>query len=40
MFYHFTNSSEKYQHDKLVALVDNMLEFQKKYHEARMERDK
>ena len=31
---------EKAQHDKLVSLVDNMLEFQKKYHEARMERDK
>ena len=34
------NPSEKAQHDKLVALVDNMLELQKKYHEARMERDK
>ena len=31
---------EKAQHDKLVALVDNMLELQKKYLEARMERDK
>jgi len=31
---------EKAQHDKLVSLVDNMLELQKKYHEARMERDK
>ena len=30
----------KAQHDKLVALVDNMLELQKKYHETRMERDK
>jgi hypothetical protein len=27
-------------HDKLVALVNNMLELQKKYHKARMERDK
>lgn len=33
MFYHFTNSSEKYQHDKLVALVDSMLELQKNYNE-------
>ena len=37
---HFTNPVEKAQHDKLVALVDNMLELQKKYHEARMEIDK
>jgi len=36
----FSNSAEKAQHDKLVALVDNMLELQKKYHDARMERDK
>ena len=36
----FSNPSEKAQHDKPVALVDNMLELQKKYHEARMERDK
>ena len=36
----FTNQTEKAQHDKLVALVDNMLELQKKYHDARMERDK
>jgi len=28
------------QHDKLVSLVDNMLELHKKHHEARMERDK
>ena len=28
------------KHDKLVALVDNMLKLQKKHHEARMERDK
>jgi hypothetical protein len=27
-------------HDKLVALVDTMLELQRKYHDARMERDK
>ena len=27
-------------HDKLVALVNNMLELQKKHHEMRMERDK
>jgi hypothetical protein len=27
-------------HDKLVALVDSMLGLYKKYHEARMERDK
>ncbi|MGB7531663.1 MAG: Eco57I restriction-modification methylase domain-containing protein [Halobacteriota archaeon] len=36
----FSNPTEKEQHDKLVALVDNMLELQKKYHDARMERDK
>jgi type I restriction-modification system DNA methylase subunit len=36
----FSNPTEKAQHDKLVALVDNMLELQKKYHETRMERDK
>ena len=36
----FSNPAEKTQHDKLVALVDNMLELQKKYHDARMERDK
>ncbi|MCK4240029.1 MAG: hypothetical protein KAX30_00260, partial [Candidatus Atribacteria bacterium] len=36
----FSNSAEKAQHDKLVALVDNMLELQKKYHGVRMERDK
>ena len=28
------------KHDKLVALVDSMLELQKKYRETRMERDK
>ena len=36
----FSNPSEKAQHDKLVALVDNMLELQKKYHDVRMEQDK
>ena len=36
----FSNPTEKAQHDKLVALVDNMLELQKKYYEARMEIDK
>jgi len=36
----FSNPAEKAQHDKLVALVDNMLELQKKHHETRMERDK
>jgi len=36
----FSNPAEKAQHDKLVFLVDNMLELQKKYHETRMERDK
>ncbi len=36
----FSNPSEKAQHDKLVALVENMLELKKKYHETRMEQDK
>jgi hypothetical protein len=36
----FSNPEEVAQHDKLVALVENMLELQKKHHEARMERDK
>jgi hypothetical protein len=36
----FSNPSEKAQYDKLVALVDNMLELQKKYHDARMDQDK
>jgi hypothetical protein len=36
----FSNPAEKAQHDKLVSLVENMLELQKKYHETRMERDK
>ena len=34
-----SNPTEKAQCDKLVALVDNMLKLQKKYHDARMERD-
>jgi hypothetical protein len=36
----FDDPEDVTQHDKLVALVDNMLELQKKYHEARMELDK
>ena len=36
----FSNPAEKPMHDNLVALVDNMLELQKKYHEARMDQDK
>ncbi|KAF5435465.1 Type I restriction-modification system, DNA methylase subunit [Candidatus Methanophagaceae archaeon] len=36
----FSNPEEVAQHDKLVALVENMLELQKKYHETRMEIDK
>jgi hypothetical protein len=36
----FDDPEDKTKHDKLVALVDNMLELQKKYHEARMDRDK
>ena len=36
-----SNPTEKAQHDKLVALVGDMLEQQqKKHHEARMEQDK
>ena len=38
--HHFSNPAEKAQHDKLVALVDSMLELQKKHHEARMERER
>ncbi|MEA1999557.1 MAG: hypothetical protein U9N61_09610 [Euryarchaeota archaeon] len=34
------NLNKKAQHDKLVALVENMLELQKKHHEARVDRDK
>ena len=36
----FLNPTDKAQRDKLVSLVDKMLELQKKYHDARMERDK
>jgi len=36
----FSNPEEVAKHDKLVSLVDNMLGLQKKYREARMERDK
>ncbi len=36
----FDDTVEKAQHDKLVALVENLLELQKKHHDARMERDK
>ena len=36
----FSNPAEKAQHDKLIALVDNILDLQKRYYEARMERDK
>ncbi len=36
----FSNPEEVAKHDKLVSLVYNMLELQKKYHEVRMERDK
>nr|QNO57799.1 hypothetical protein OHAEDELL_00027 [Methanosarcinales archaeon ANME-1 ERB7] len=36
----FSNPTEKAQHDKLVALVENMFELQKKHHDARMEQDK
>jgi len=36
----FSHFGEVAQHDKLVSLVENMLELQKKHHEARMDRDK
>jgi len=36
----FSNPTEKAQHDKLVTLVETMLELQKKHHDARMEQDK
>ncbi len=36
---HFSNPEEVAQHEKLVALVESMLELQKKHHETRMERD-
>ncbi|MGC9443596.1 MAG: Eco57I restriction-modification methylase domain-containing protein [Candidatus Methanospirareceae archaeon] len=35
-----SDPEEKAQHDKVVSLVENMLYLQKKYHEAKMERDK
>ncbi|MFZ2070909.1 MAG: UPF0175 family protein [Halobacteriota archaeon] len=35
-FNDFSNHEEVAKHDKLVALADNMLELQKKYHEARI----
>lgn len=40
MTHQFTSSLEKAQHDKLVSLVDVMLDRQMKYYDARMERDK
>ena len=36
----FTNPEENAQHDKLVSLVDNILELHEKHREARMEQDK
>ncbi|MEA3487749.1 MAG: DNA methyltransferase [Euryarchaeota archaeon] len=36
----FSNPTEKAQHDKLVTLVETMLELHKKHHETRMDRDK
>ena len=36
----FSNPEDVAKHDKLVVLVDNMLELHKKRHETRMERDK
>jgi len=36
----FDDPEEVAKHDKLVALVENMFELQKKYHDAKMERDK
>ena len=36
----FDDPEEVAEHDKLVSLVEKMLELQKKHHEARMERDK
>ena len=36
----FSNPSKKAQHDKLVALVESMLELKRKYHEMRMDQDK
>lgn len=40
LYQDFSNPVEKAQHDKLVSLVDNMLELQNKHHDARMEQDK
>ena len=37
---HFSNPEEVAQHEKLVALVESMLELQKKHHDAKMEQDK
>jgi hypothetical protein len=36
----FDDSEDVAKHDKLVALVDNMLKLQQKHHEMRMEQDK
>ncbi len=36
----FSNPHEKKMHDDLVAMVEQMLELQKKYHSARLEQDK
>ena len=36
----FSSPSETAQHDKLITLVEKMLELQKKHHEVRMARDK
>ena len=36
----FSNPVEKAQHEKLVALVEYMLERHKKHHEAKMDQDK
>ena len=36
----FSNPAEKVQQDKLVTLVETMLELQKNHHDTRMERDK
>ncbi len=36
----FSNPKEKKMHDDLVAMVDKMLKFQKKFHSTRLEHDK
>ncbi|MCX6580255.1 MAG: hypothetical protein NT166_08725 [Candidatus Aminicenantes bacterium] len=36
----FSNSYELVQHDRMVEMVDQMLDLQKKYHSARMETEK